>query len=403
MFFCYLLASGNATYIGATVDVDRRLDQHNGKYSGGARRTKGRAWKRMVYLSGIPDWRTALQVEWAWKRASRRYSGWEGKFRGILELLQSERPTSGARRFSEFGPGFSVHILSEYLERVEKIERGKRLVEMCARSHNVPSYISFPLSTFLTFPPLPYKMSSSSVTLQDLAKISASVDMMAGEIAQLRAQIEAALGAAAAAAPAAAEGKKARKPRAKKDSAEASESGAESATEGKKSRKPREKKEKPVCPAAAEGVIRFSSGGAADAKFLNNLFKAPFKLHDKEFLSAEHYFQWAKFAETDAEYAEKIRTTKNAILTRAMGKSKAHPTRENWDSVRVEMMRSAIEAKFAHNPTLAEKLLATGTARLEEENATDNFWGVGADGTGQNWTGTILMDLRKELAAEKEA
>ena len=54
-FYCYMLyTSKNQTYIGATVDPDRRLRQHNKELSGGARATairvgQGLEWARACY------------------------------------------------------------------------------------------------------------------------------------------------------------------------------------------------------------------------------------------------------------------------------------------------------------------------------------------------------------------
>ena len=69
------------TYIGATTDVDRRLRQHNGELSGGARKTSQRPgqWYRVCYLRGFTSWREALQVEWRWKHFSRQLAARKGK------------------------------------------------------------------------------------------------------------------------------------------------------------------------------------------------------------------------------------------------------------------------------------------------------------------------------------
>jgi structure-specific endonuclease subunit SLX1 len=69
-FFVYLLeASNKSTYIGATIDLDRRLRQHNKELKGGAVATsnkvlKGEIWRRHCYVSGFPSWQAALQFEW---------------------------------------------------------------------------------------------------------------------------------------------------------------------------------------------------------------------------------------------------------------------------------------------------------------------------------------------------
>ena len=75
--YVYLLESSTgATYIGATIDLDRRLRQHNKEIKGGAHATgsrvaRGEIWERVAYIAGFPDWQAALQFEWRWKNLSR--------------------------------------------------------------------------------------------------------------------------------------------------------------------------------------------------------------------------------------------------------------------------------------------------------------------------------------------
>lgn len=65
------------TYIGATIDPDRRLKQHNGLLSGGARATSRRPndWYRVCHVIGFPTWNSALSFEWHWKHFSRKLNG----------------------------------------------------------------------------------------------------------------------------------------------------------------------------------------------------------------------------------------------------------------------------------------------------------------------------------------
>jgi len=77
-FFVYLLVcTDGSTYVGATVNLDRRLRQHNKEIKGGAIQTskkvlKGETWARECYVSGFPNWRSALQFEWRWKQLTRK-------------------------------------------------------------------------------------------------------------------------------------------------------------------------------------------------------------------------------------------------------------------------------------------------------------------------------------------
>jgi structure-specific endonuclease subunit SLX1 len=72
-----MLASldGRKTYVGATINPDRRLRQHNGEIAGGARATHGRKWKRVFLVSGFADERAALRFEWRWKYLTRQAPG----------------------------------------------------------------------------------------------------------------------------------------------------------------------------------------------------------------------------------------------------------------------------------------------------------------------------------------
>jgi structure-specific endonuclease subunit SLX1 len=76
--YVYLLqCDQGSTYVGATVDLDRRLRQHNKELSGGAHATsmkveQGQIWKRVCHVSGFPSWQAALQFEWRWKQLSRK-------------------------------------------------------------------------------------------------------------------------------------------------------------------------------------------------------------------------------------------------------------------------------------------------------------------------------------------
>lgn len=112
MSFVYLLESSDkATYVGATVDVDRRLRQHNKEIKGGAHATgakvaKGEIWRRVCYVKGFPDWTAALQFEWRWKHLSRRLpmsmEPVERRKRALEQLLSLDRPTSKAIAYSEW-------------------------------------------------------------------------------------------------------------------------------------------------------------------------------------------------------------------------------------------------------------------------------------------------------------
>jgi predicted GIY-YIG superfamily endonuclease len=110
--FVYLLQSttGN-TYVGATVDLEHRLRQHNKEIKGGAHATsmkveQGEIWTRVAHIAGFPDWQSALQFEWRWKQISRKYpvkmNPLERRLNALKDLLALDRPTTKAKLYSEW-------------------------------------------------------------------------------------------------------------------------------------------------------------------------------------------------------------------------------------------------------------------------------------------------------------
>lgn len=75
-FHVYVVRSEDGrAYIGKTSDLARRLRQHNGELSGGARATRGRRWRYELVIDGFETGPQALQAEWRLKRERRREGG----------------------------------------------------------------------------------------------------------------------------------------------------------------------------------------------------------------------------------------------------------------------------------------------------------------------------------------
>jgi predicted GIY-YIG superfamily endonuclease len=72
-WYVYLIFDGQRTYVGSTTCVTRRLRQHNGEISGGARATRRSAgrWKLLCYLKGFSTRSQACRWEALVKKRSR--------------------------------------------------------------------------------------------------------------------------------------------------------------------------------------------------------------------------------------------------------------------------------------------------------------------------------------------
>jgi predicted GIY-YIG superfamily endonuclease len=134
-FYCYLLFTNNKhTYIGATIDIDHRLRQHNGELVGGAKYTKiqlnkGLTWNRICYLTNIPEWRSALQIEWKWKQLGRTtYKHIRDpiyrRLYSLKKLLSLEKPTNISIPYDAYpsGPPQIIWEVDEYKQYYDSLQ-----------------------------------------------------------------------------------------------------------------------------------------------------------------------------------------------------------------------------------------------------------------------------------------
>ena len=133
-----------------------------------------------------------------------------------------------------------------------------------------------------------------------------------------------------------------------------------------------------------------------DYRFLSNFWPLDEAASVKDY-TAEHWYQVEKttiMAERDA-----IRACKTPGEAKEL--SQTVTLREDWDDIKLDVMRKVLENKFKI-PWLRFQLLATGSAMLIEGNdRCDTFWGVchcpKHGGSGGNRLGLLLMERRNEL------
>src|SRR4051812_8135686 len=147
----------------------------------------------------------------------------------------------------------------------------------------------------------------------------------------------------------------------------------------------------------AKPVIRFYSVSAEFGE-LSNFAPYPITLKGKRWPTSEHYFQAQKFAAVRDQ--EEIRNANTPMLAARWGRDRKRKLRRDWESVKIGVMREAVEAKFRQHDDLRALLLTTGDATLIEHTENDDFWGDGGDGTGRNELGRILMAVRERLRQE---
>ena len=128
--------------------------------------------------------------------------------------------------------------------------------------------------------------------------------------------------------------------------------------------------------------------------FLSNFYPCKVEYEGMVYDSSEAAFQAAKFDKKDREQFIGLEPGK----AKKLGRKANLP--ENWNEIRISVMRDVLRAKFLGNRALAQKLIEmTGNSTLIEGNWwNDRFWGVDSKtGVGENHLGKLLMELRAEL------
>ena len=126
--------------------------------------------------------------------------------------------------------------------------------------------------------------------------------------------------------------------------------------------------------------------------FLSNFYPCKIEYDEIVYKNTEAAFQAQKCAIKRDRYA-----FSNLNSTEAKNLGRTVKLRKDWENIKISEMAKIIHEKFEQNPDLAEKLLLTGNAYLEEGNTWgDHVWGT-VNGKGANNLGRILMNEREKI------
>lgn len=129
--------------------------------------------------------------------------------------------------------------------------------------------------------------------------------------------------------------------------------------------------------------------------WLSNFAPSPFKFFGVEYDTNEHFYQSAKAVYYDDAESVRLMATPGGAKKRG----RYIVCRPDWEEVKDSVMALGLSLKFAPGTDLADRLVATGTAYLEETNTWgDRYWGV-YNGSGSNMLGRLLMVQRARLVA----
>ena len=136
---------------------------------------------------------------------------------------------------------------------------------------------------------------------------------------------------------------------------------------------------------------------ASGYPFLSNFHPSTIWINKKSYSTVEHAYQAHKTLNENSH--ELIRLSKNPADAKKLGRGVE--MRSDWDHVKVDLMRSFLRLKF-ESPFLRDQLKNTYDYRLVYGNTwNDRFWGV-CRGTGQNWLGILLEEIRSEIVTNSD-
>lgn len=132
----------------------------------------------------------------------------------------------------------------------------------------------------------------------------------------------------------------------------------------------------------------------------SNFSPHPIHCAGKDWATVEHFYQAHKFINTpDAAIISQIHQAPTPEAAAALGRSPQYSPRHDWETVKQQVMWEGLFTKFTTHPDIAHILLDTGDAEIIENSPVDYYWGCGADGTGYNHLGKMLMQIRQILRA----
>ena len=129
MWWCYILRCTNEnhknlTYNGSTNNIVRRLRQHCGEISGGAKATKGKQWEVYALVTGFKNHINCLSCEWRIKKPTNKrvrpakFRGTVGRIKGLHTVLMLDKWTNKCT-INNSDCNYTVYIVDDMLEHLD--------------------------------------------------------------------------------------------------------------------------------------------------------------------------------------------------------------------------------------------------------------------------------------------
>jgi ribA/ribD-fused uncharacterized protein len=127
-----------------------------------------------------------------------------------------------------------------------------------------------------------------------------------------------------------------------------------------------------------------------------NFYPAPITVDGLPWPTSEHYYQAMKFTDKNVQDAIRQSETPRGAFNEAQ--KNQDKVRADWHTVNLGIMKRGVWEKFTQHFRLQMQLISTGAIVLiEDAGAKDSFFGAGAEYTGHNYLGRILMLIRTHM------
>jgi ribA/ribD-fused uncharacterized protein len=129
-------------------------------------------------------------------------------------------------------------------------------------------------------------------------------------------------------------------------------------------------------------------------RFLSNFYPCKVLYDGIEYPSAEHAYVASKSDDIVQRYS--IAEMEHPAEVKKLGRNMK--IRQDWESVKLPIMRSIVQAKFDQNNHLMMMLKETRPNEIVKGNTWgDRYWGESPLGNGRNELGKILMSIRDDI------
>jgi len=133
-------------------------------------------------------------------------------------------------------------------------------------------------------------------------------------------------------------------------------------------------------------------------RFLSNFYPCTLRSWGMTFHSSEHLYVACKIPKENMELRYHVSQTTTAADAKKFGR--IIEVREDWDDIKVDVMRSILLKKFSQ-PPLKERLLEVDKEIVEHNKWHDNFWGScvcrRCGNKGENKLGKLLEETKKNF------